>query len=100
MHKRITGDRVIELLLKNRASYVPTYWLIAFEEDTAEARYANLKRIVDARVRTPMGTDTFCGYGNFGEIAHIEMEHYARAGIAPLRRIGPAEKTTMSHRTG
>ncbi len=97
VHERLTGDRVIELLLKNRASYVPTYWLIAFEEETAAARYANLKRIVEAGVRTPMGTDTFCGFGNFGEIAHIEMEHYERAGIAPLRILRMATSEAAEH---
>jgi len=97
VHERITGDRVIELLLKNRASYVPTFWLIAFEEETAAPRYANLKRIVDAGVRTPMGTDTFCGFGNFGEIAHIEMEHYARAGIPPLRILRMATSEAAEH---
>jgi imidazolonepropionase-like amidohydrolase len=97
VHERISGDRVIELLLKNRASYVPTFWLIAFEEQTAQTRYANLRRLVDAGVRVPMGTDTFCGFGNFGEIAHIEMEHYARAGIAPLRILKMATGEAAQH---
>jgi imidazolonepropionase-like amidohydrolase len=97
VHERISGDRVIELLLKNRASYVPTFWLIAFEQETASTRYANLRRIVEAGVRTPMGTDTFCGFGNFGEIAHIEIEHYERAGIAPLRILKMATSEAAEH---
>jgi len=97
VHELMTDDRVIELLLKNCASYVPTFWLIAFEEKTAPTRYANLKRIIAAGVRTPMGTDTFCGFGKFGEIAHIEMEHYERAGIAPLRILKMATSEAAQH---
>jgi imidazolonepropionase-like amidohydrolase len=44
-----------------------------------------------------MGTDTFCGFGKFGEIAHIEMEHYERAGIAPLRILKMATSEAAEH---
>src|SRR5262249_42009986 len=97
LDETLDNDRVIELLLANRASYVPTLWLIAFEEGTAATRYANLKRVVDAGVRAPMGSDTFCGFGNFGEIAHIELEHYARAGIPPLRILKMATSEAAQH---
>jgi imidazolonepropionase-like amidohydrolase len=97
MNEPLVDDRVIELLLANRASYVPTLWLIAFEEETAATRYANLKRIVDAGVRAPMGSDTFCGFGSFGEIAHIEIEHYARAGIPPLEILKMATSEAARH---
>jgi imidazolonepropionase-like amidohydrolase len=97
MDEPLTNDRIIELLLRNHASYVPTLWLIAFDEKTAATRYANLKRIVEAGVRTPMGTDTFCGFGKFGEIAHIEIEHYARAGIPPLRILKMATSEAAQH---
>jgi imidazolonepropionase-like amidohydrolase len=60
-------------------------------------RYANLKRIVEAGVRAPMGTDTFCGFGKFGEIAHIEIEHYERAGIPPLRILKMATSEAAEH---
>jgi imidazolonepropionase-like amidohydrolase len=97
VHEPLTKDRIIELLLRNRASYVPTLWLIALEENTAATRYANLKRVVEAGVRVPMGTDTFCGFGKFGEIAHIEMEHYERAGIPPLRVLKMATSEAAQH---
>jgi imidazolonepropionase-like amidohydrolase len=93
----LTDDRIIELLLRNHASYVPTLWLIAFDENTAATRYSNLKRIVEAGARVPMGTDTFCGFGKFGEIAHIEMEHYERAGIPPLRILKMATSEAAQH---
>jgi imidazolonepropionase-like amidohydrolase len=93
----LSNDRIIELLLQNKASYVPTLWLIALEEKTAATRYANLKRIVDAGVRAPMGTDTFCGFGSFGEIAHIEIEHCARAGIPALRILKMATSEAAQH---
>jgi imidazolonepropionase-like amidohydrolase len=44
-----------------------------------------------------MGTDTFCGFGKFGEIAHIEMEHYERAGIPPLRILRMATSDAAQH---
>ena len=97
VHEPLTSDRIIELLLRNHGSYVPTLWLIALEEDTAATRYANLKRIIEAGVLTPMGTDTFCGFGKFGEIAHIEIEHYARAGIPPLRILKMATSEAAQH---
>ena len=55
---------MIELLLRNRASYVATLWLARFDENSAEARYANLKRVANAGVRTALGSDSFCGYGS------------------------------------
>jgi len=100
MDEPLTNDRIIELLLRNRASYVPTLWLIAFDENTAATRYSNLKRIVEAGVRAPMGTDTFCGSGKFGEIAHIEIEHYGRAGIPPLRILKMATNEAAQHLGG
>ena len=93
----LTDDRVIELLLRNRASYVPTLWMIALDENTAAMLYSNFKRIVEAGVRAPMGTDTFCGFGNFGEIAQIEIEHYERAGIPPLRVLKAATSEAAQH---
>jgi imidazolonepropionase-like amidohydrolase len=38
MDEPLTNDRIIELLLRNRASYVPTLWLIAFDENTDALR--------------------------------------------------------------
>ncbi len=97
VHELLSSDRVIEMLLRNHASYVPTLWLIAFEANTAETRYANLKRIVDAGVRTPLGTDTFCGFGKFGENAMDEIDHCARAGIPPLRILKMATSEAAEH---
>jgi imidazolonepropionase-like amidohydrolase len=45
----------------------------------------------------PMGTDTFCGFGKFGEIAHIDIEHYGRAGIPPLRILKMATSEAAQH---
>jgi imidazolonepropionase-like amidohydrolase len=97
MDHGLTGDRVIELLLRNRASYVPTLWLLAFEEKAAAVRYANLKRIVDAGVRVALGTDTFCGYGKFGENTNIEAERAVEAGIGPEKVLKMACKDAAEH---
>ena len=97
MEHKLSDDRVIELLLRNRASYVPTLWLLGFEESASEVRYANLKRIADAGVRVALGTDSFCGFGKFGENTLVETERSAAAGIAPLAILKMATKNAAEH---
>jgi imidazolonepropionase-like amidohydrolase len=97
MEHRLNDDRVIELLLRNRASYVPTLWLLGFEEKAAEVRYANLKRISGAGVRVALGTDSFCGFGKFGENTLVETERSAAAGIAPIAILKMATKNAAEH---
>jgi imidazolonepropionase-like amidohydrolase len=97
MDHEISGDRVIELLLRNHASYVPTLWLLMFDERSADVRYANLKRIADAGVRVVLGTDSFCGYGRFGENTIVELERAAAAGLSPLRILQMATSDAAEH---
>jgi imidazolonepropionase-like amidohydrolase len=97
MDHELNGARVIELLLQNRASYVPTLWLLTFEETAAAVRYANLKRIADAGVRIALGSDTFCGYGKFGENTIVEAERASAAGIAPEKVLKMATKDAAEH---
>lgn len=97
MEHKLSDDRVIELLLRNRASYVPTLWLLGFEENAAEVRYANLKRIAGAGVRVALGTDSFCGFGKFGENTLVETERSAAAGIAPLAILKMATRSAAEH---
>lgn len=97
MEHKLSDDRVIELLLRNRASYVPTLWLLGFEEAAAEVRYANLKRVADSGVRVALGTDSFCGFGKFGENTLIETERSAAAGIAPLAILKMATRNAAEH---
>lgn len=97
MDHKLSGDRVIELLLRNHASYVPTLWLLGFEEKASEVRYANLKRIADAGVRVALGSDSFCGFGRFGENTIVEAERSAAAGIAPLAILKMATKDAAEH---
>jgi cytosine/adenosine deaminase-related metal-dependent hydrolase len=96
MDHRLSGDRVVELLLRNHASYVPT-WLLGFEEKASEVRYANLKRIADAGVRVALGSDSFCGFGKFGENTIVEAERSAAAEIAPLAILKMATKDAAEH---
>jgi imidazolonepropionase-like amidohydrolase len=88
---------VVELLLRNRASYVPTLWLIRFEEKTAEVRYANLKQVADAGVRVALGSDSFCGFGKFGENTIEEAERSAQAGIGASQILRMATKDAAEH---
>jgi len=97
VHQKLNGDRVIELLLRNRASYVATLWLARFDENTAEARYANLKRVANAGVRTALGSDSFCGYGKFGENTLVEAERSAQVGIPAAQILSMATKDAAEH---
>lgn len=97
LEQEMSGDRVIELLLRNDASYVPTLWIFAVDEKPPEIRYGNLKRIADAGVRVALGTDTFCGFGNFGENTIVEAERSVAAGIAPQKVLQMATKNAAVH---
>ena len=94
---RLNDDRVVDLLLRNRASYVPTLCLIRLEEKTAEVRYANLKQVSDAGVRVALGTDSFCGFGKFGENAIEEAERSSQAGIGTAHILRMATKDAAEH---
>jgi imidazolonepropionase-like amidohydrolase len=94
---RLKDDQVVELLLRNRASYVPTLCLIKLEEKDADVRYANLKRVADAGVRVALGTDSFCGLGKFGENTIEEAERSAEAGIAATQILRIATKDAAEH---
>jgi imidazolonepropionase-like amidohydrolase len=94
---RLNDDRVVDLLLRNRASYVPTLCLIRLEEKTAEVRNANLKQMADAGVRVALGTDSFCGFGKFGENAIEEAERCAQAGIGTAHILRMATKDAAEH---
>ena len=97
MDHELKGARVIELLLQNRATYIPTLWLLTFEETAATVRYANLKRIAGAGVRVALGSDTFCGYGKFGENTIVEAERSSAAGIAPEKVLKMATRDAAEH---
>jgi imidazolonepropionase-like amidohydrolase len=92
VNQRLSSDRLIELLQKNHATYVPTLWILG-----SELTYANLKEVADAGVRIALGTDTFCGHGKFGENTIVEAERAAQAGIAPVRVLRMATKDAAEH---
>jgi len=97
MEHRLKDDRVVELLLRNRASYVPTLCLIKLEEKMAEVRYANLKQVADAGVRIALGTDSFCGLSKFGEDTIEEAERSAQAGIGASQILRMATRDAAEH---
>jgi imidazolonepropionase-like amidohydrolase len=97
MEHRLNDDRVVELLLQNHASYVPTLCLIKLEEKMAEVRYANLKQVADAGVRVALGTDTFCGLSKFGEDTIEEAERSAQAGIGASQILRMATRDAAEH---
>lgn len=92
VNQRITSDRIIELLKRNRATYVPTLWIVG-----SEVTYANLKQLAEADVRVSLGTDSFCGHGNWGENTIIEAERMVQAGLAPAKVLEMATKNGAEH---
>lgn len=77
VHDRITDDRVVKLLLRNKATYVPTLW--NFTEPLASA---NLRLIATAGVPIAMGSDSFSGRGAYGWNSLDEVERMGAAGMS------------------
>ena len=97
LERRLGGTRLIELLLANRATLVPTLWLLTFDKSATEVRFANLKQVADAGVRVAIGTDSFIGFGKFGENTIVEMERTTQAGIEPAKVLRMATKDAAEH---
>lgn len=97
MEQRLSGERLIELMLANRATLVPTLWLLTFDKSATEVRFANLKQVADAGVRVAIGTDSFIGFGKFGENTIVEMERATEAGIEPAKVLRMATKDAAEH---
>jgi len=89
VNQRISDDRLIELLKKNNATYVPTLWLVGLKET-----YANLKQVADAGVKVALGSDSFVGYGAFGNNTLVELERMVEAGLEPLNVLRMATKNS------
>jgi imidazolonepropionase-like amidohydrolase len=97
LEQRLSGKRLIELLLANRATLVATLWLLTFDKNATEVRFANLKQVADAGVRVAIGTDSFIGFGKFGENTVVEMERATQAGIEPAKVLRMATKDAAQH---
>jgi imidazolonepropionase-like amidohydrolase len=48
-------------------------------------------------VRVALGTDSFCGFGSFGENTIVEAERSVAAGIAPQKVLEMATKNAGLH---
>jgi imidazolonepropionase-like amidohydrolase len=96
----ITDHRVIDLLLANDASYVPTLWVYP----RAEAM-RNLATVRDAGVRIVLGSDSFAPTiqlegvecGAFGANSIVEAERMAKAGLTPLEILRSATGQAAVH---
>ncbi len=97
LEQRLSGTRLIELLLANRATLVPTLWLLTLDKSATEVRFANLKQVADAGVRVAIGTDSFIGFGKFGKNTIVEMERATQAGIEPVKVLRMATKDAAEH---
>ncbi|WP_332812909.1 amidohydrolase family protein [Sphingomonas sp.] len=98
----ISDDRLIELLLRNDASWVPTLWVYP----TPEA-YRNLATVHEAGVRIALGTDSFPptaiieGFafdsGTFGANSIVETERMAEAGLSAVEILKSATSGAATH---
>ncbi len=90
--ERIADPRLIDLLIKSGASYVPTLWIYNFEQNTR-----NLKDVADAGGRVALGTDSFSGYGSFGPNTLVEAERMNNAGLSPIQVLRAATSDAAEH---
>lgn len=97
LERRLSGTRLIELLLANRATLVPTLWLLTFDKSATQVRFANLRQVANAGARVAIGTDSFIGFGKFGENTIVEMERANHAGIEPLKVLRMATRDAAEH---
>ena len=96
----ISDHRVIDLLLKNDASYVPTLWVYP----TPEAM-RNLALVSEAGVRVVLGSDSFSPAitvtgvvaGMFGANSIVEAERMVQAGMTPLDVLRSATSRAAVH---
>ncbi len=96
----ISDDRVIELLLRNDASYVPTLWVYP----TPEAM-RNVALVSEAGVRVVLGSDSFSptitvpgvDAGMFGANSIVEAERMVQAGMTPLEVLRSATSRAAVH---
>lgn len=95
-----TDDRLVELLLRNDASYIPTLWIYS-----TPASYRNLARVRDAGARIVLGTDSFSpeiriegiDAGYYGSNSIVEAERMAEAGLRPVEVMRAATSAAASH---
>ncbi|QYE36328.1 amidohydrolase family protein [Polymorphobacter sp. PAMC 29334] len=93
-------DRLLELLLRNDASYIPTLWIYS-----TPASYRNLARVRDAGARIVLGTDSFSpeiriegiDAGYYGSNSIVEAERMAEAGLAPIEVMRAATSAAAIH---
>ncbi|WP_176594263.1 amidohydrolase family protein [Sphingobium sp. EM0848] len=96
----ISDDRVIDLLLTNNASYVPTLWVYPRPE-----AMRNLALVHDAGVRVVLGSDSFAPTitvpgvitGTFGANSIVEAERMVEAGLTPLEVLRSATSNAATH---
>jgi len=96
----ISDDRVIELLLRNNASYVPTLWVYPRPE-----AMRNLAIVSEAGVRIVLGSDSFAPTitvpgvvtGMFGANSIVEAERMVEAGVGPIEVLRSATSRAAVH---
>lgn len=95
-----TNDRLVKLLLRNDASYIPTLWIYS-----TPASYRNLARVRDAGGRIVLGTDSFSpeiriegiDSGYYGSNSIVEAERMAEAGLTPTEVMRAATSAAATH---
>jgi len=92
VNQRIENPRIVDLLLRNNATYVPTLWIV-----DSEITRANVKMLADAGVRIALGTDSFCGHGSWGENTLVEAERMVAAGVDASSVLSMATKSAAAH---
>lgn len=76
----ITDQALIEMMVERGATYAPTLWI---HDAVHPHTRPNTKLMADAGVAIVLGSDSFCGRGQFGQNTLEEAELMEAAGMSP-----------------
>ena len=77
----ITDKALIDMMVERKSTYAPTLWIHdAVHPDTRR----NTKLMSDAGVAMVLGSDSFCGRGQFGQNTLEEAELMEASGLTPI----------------
>jgi imidazolonepropionase-like amidohydrolase len=76
----ITDQALVDMMVERKSTYAPTLWI---HDAVHPHTRPNTKLMADAGVAIVLGSDSFCGRGQFGQNTLEEAELMEAAGMAP-----------------
>lgn len=90
----ITDKALIAMMVERKATYASTLWI---HDAVHPHTRPNTKLMADAGVTMVLGSDSFCGRGQFGENSLEEAELMEAAGLTPLAVLVAATSNAAWH---